>query len=93
MNEQVGPRIAAQRWAQYHETVRQQDLAEITPEAQAEREAKAVAGVAAYMQAEDDDPGPGVISGDDTKPDHADAVQRRKNAMANWDAFCDDPDS
>ena len=93
MNEQTGPRVAASRWARHLESERRASIDATSPDAEAEREAKAVAGVAKYMEAEDADEGPGVISGDDTKPDHADAVQRRKNAMANWDAFCDDPDS
>ena len=91
MNEQTGPRVAAARWARHAEIERRADVAATSPDAEAEREAAAVETVARYMEAEDADPGPGII--DPGEHDAADAVQRRKNAMANWDAFCDDPDS
>ena len=93
LNEQTGPRVAASRWARHLESERRASIDATSPDAEAEREAKAVAGVAKYMEAEDADEGPGVISGDDTKPDHADAAKRRRAAMSHWDSFCSDPDT
>ena len=88
-----GERRSAAMWAQHFEAEGQASIDAASPDAEAANEAKAVANVAKYMQAEDLDEGPGVISGDDTKPDHADAAKRRKNAMSHWDDFCNDPDN
>ena len=88
-----GERRAAAVWARNQELERRENAAAMTPEGQAEREAAAIETVSRYMQAEDADPGPGFISGEGSEHDATEAAERRKNAMANWDSFCSDPDT